>query len=281
MDQRTKGFLDGLLKNMLRPVARFCLRRSLRLQDLIEAAKAVFLEVAVQEMERQALAVSRSRLSAMTGVHRRDVMRIHDRREPRKFQGDLIGKVVGQWQSDSRFSTRAGKPRALTALGKQSEFAELVRTVSSDLNPYTVLFELERAGAVQRTGKTLKLCAPVFLAKEIQSGFEILSRDVNDMATAIEENCAALHDIQNLHLRTEYDNIAAEALPVVRKWFLHEGSELHRRARTFLSQYDRDINPDVQSAENGVRVVLSAFSLTEKPPAGEHLKQAKNKANTK
>ncbi len=263
MDNKVRAALEELLKSLLRPVIRFCLRRSLKLQDLLEAAKIVFLEVAEDEMEKRTLAVSRSRLSAMTGVHRRDVMRIYDHRERKTSNKDLVRKVVGQWQSDPRFTTRAGKPRILAVQSKESEFAQLVRAVSSDLNPYTVLFELERAGAVERSSKGLKLSAPVFLPKELQSGFEILSQDIDNMTEAVEENCSTAPETPNLHIRTEYDNIAADALPAVRKWLLHEGSELHRRARAFLSQFDRDINPEVTSAPAGVRVVLGAFSLTQ------------------
>lgn len=35
------------------------------------------------------------------------------------------------------------------------------RSVSKDLNPYTVLFELERIGAVERLSMQARLCAQV------------------------------------------------------------------------------------------------------------------------
>lgn len=96
----------------------------------------------------------------MTGLQRRDVSRISgDRQSPTKDVTLLI-RVVGQWSADKRFSNSRGKGRSLGVSGVNSEFAKLVKLVSKDLNPHTILFELERLGIIRRKGNTATLTTP-------------------------------------------------------------------------------------------------------------------------
>ena len=69
----------------------------------------------------------------------------------------MISRVVAQWENDRRFLTQAGKPRVLSCDEDDSEFSELVRLVSKDLHPGTVLFELERSGIVERSKRGVRL----------------------------------------------------------------------------------------------------------------------------
>lgn len=130
-------------------------------------------------------AISVSRLSVMTGLHRPDVIRLYKTKNIYNSRADVITRIIGQWQSDKRFTTTRGKPRALLFEGKDSEFAKLVCAVSADLNPYTALFELERMGTVERTSKGLILQHRMYLPRgSAVEGFELLSRDAEDLISA-------------------------------------------------------------------------------------------------
>ena len=253
------------LKLMLRPILRFCLRRSLKLQDLQEVCKAVFLEIAEDEIRKTAKPVTLSRLSVMTGVHRKDVSRISRDGDEVVRANSLVVKVIGQWQNDNRFSTKSGKPRVLSAEGANSEFVKLVHSVSKDLNPYTVLFELERIDAVERTARGVRLQTGLYNPHgDEHQAFQLLARDSEDLMSAVEENIVATEEVPNLHISTEYDNIPLKHLPRIRTWFLEEGSAFHQRARSFLSDFDRDVNPIRRRGSKGrVRVAVGSFSRTE------------------
>ncbi|RIL12652.1 MAG: hypothetical protein DCC75_00075 [Proteobacteria bacterium] len=56
--------------------------------------------------------------------------------------------------------------------------------------------------------------------------------------------------------------LVASALPAIRKWLLNQGIQLHKRARIYLSRFDRDLNPSPD--KGGARVVVGAFSWTSK-----------------
>lgn len=252
------------LRPLLRPILKLCLRHSIRLQELTECIKSVLLEVAEEELTNAGHVLSASKLSAMTGVHRLDVTRIWGKQAPPKQSSNLIARVIGHWQQDSRFCGANGRARTLTFDSQDSEFVNLVRSVSADLNSYTVLFELERVGAVARTKHGLKLTSRVYIPRgDAVEGFEMLGRDTEDLLLAAEENYLREPAIPNLHLKTEYDRVPAQYADKIRTWFIDNGSAFHQRARNFLSKFDFDLNPRLKGADPCIRIAIGTFSLVE------------------
>ena len=170
-------------------------------------------------------------------------------------------RVVGRWRTDHAFITKGKKPRVLSFGKEDSEFNDLVNRISKDLNPATVLFELERVRAVEKTTKGLKLKIESYVPKgNVEDGFRILAQDSEDLIGSVEENVLEINEIPNLHARTEYDSIRPEHIPEIRRWLIREGHLLHQRARNFISQYDQDINPDPKFEGEGQKVVFGTFS---------------------
>ena len=263
-----------LLRYLLRPAVRFCLRHALLIQDLVEMAKTVFVEESLRELEASKQPVNVSRLSASSGLQRRDVERIYRRSDIKSEPQGLLNKIVGQWQWDQRFTNSRGKACGLSFDGESSEFYSLARSVSNDLNPATLLFELERRGLARRDGDKLLLQSDVCLISSahgsdfIEEGFSLLSDDLVDLSLAVEENLQR-STAKNLHARTTFDNIPMSHEKTIRAWLLKEGSLFHRRIREFLSQYDRDFAASTESrlASEGpkeadsIRVAVGAYGL--------------------
>lgn len=252
------------LRLMLTPVVRFCLRRSLRIQDLLEGAKYVFLKEAAAEIARNGKKVNLSRLSATTGIHRRDVMRIYEREEIKEEPLGMISKVIGLWQQDPRFCSKPGKARVLTADPADGEFKALVSSVSNDLNHATVLFELERVGAVKRVRDGVKLVMRAYVPRgDVIASYGILARDSADLMVSVDQNATGDLSVPNLQAKTEFDRIAAASVPKVRAWLMREGSALHQKARNFLSKLDLDVNRKLDPDQPVVRVALGTFSVVD------------------
>lgn len=250
------------LELLLRPIIRFCLKHSLQIQDLLNAAKRVFVDLADQEIRQHTKKVNVSRLSVVTGLYREEVRRIYIEGAAIETRpSSLLGRVVGQWEQDRRFRNKEGEPRVLSCDGEGSEFYNLVRLVSKNINPATVLFELERNGAVERTARGLKFKRPTFAASENKlTGYELLSRDLESLVRAVEENLEGQK--VNLHIRTEFDNLYVRNLPQIREWLVLHGKRFHKEVRDYLSQFDKDINPDADPNEPAqTKVMLSTFSL--------------------
>ena len=244
------------------PIARFCVRRSLRVQEVIEQVKVAFLEAAAAEIRRTGEAPNVSRLSATTGLHRRDVVRIFREGQTKEYSFNLVNRVIGQWQRDPRFISKSRRPRVLTYEGSESEFYELMQSVATDLKAGTVLFELERIGAVERTERGLKLVHKAYEPKTSpEESFGILGDDTEDLICAVEENVFLDQSRPNLHAKTVYDNIGVnspEELEKIRDWIIRLGADFHKKARSYLSRYDLDINPRECSMRK-IRIAVGTF----------------------
>ncbi|MCB0359459.1 MAG: hypothetical protein KDD44_07475 [Bdellovibrionales bacterium] len=253
------------VRRLLRPLVRLFLRGSGRIQEFYEISKEVFADVAEEELERAGKRVTLSKLSIVTGLQRRDLRRIHaEGNQARPQAKNPLGRIITQWAQDERFTTSAGKPRVLDFGSAESEFSQLVWTVSSDVSPGTVLAEMERIGAVERTARGAKLVSMVRrLNANPSEGFELMASGVASLIEAVEENVLEDQPIRNLHLQTEFGNIYEEDLVQIRKWLLAEGKAFHRRARDYLSQFDKDFKS--RPGKAGARVTLGTFSLTKKP----------------
>ncbi len=254
------------LKLLLLPVMSFCLRRSLKLQEIIEACKSSLVHAAERELERIGERNTINRISIMTGIHRADVQRLasDDQENVVKAPVNIINRLISQWQVDKRFITSNSKPRVLTFDGKDGEFAELLRSVSADPNPYTVLLELERIAAVEITTRGVRLLTKEYIINaDVSQSFEHLSQDSDDLINAVEQNVFSTQTELNLHLRTEYDNIGSKALPGIRRWLLKEGSAFHNHIREYLSGFDRDTNKHLRDDSPAIRVAVGSYSRTD------------------
>lgn len=248
----------------MRPAVAFAARQSFRIQDLTELLKEVALEVAETDLLRKGQEPNVSRLSAATGLHRRDVTRLWRDETPPKEGLDVISRILGQWQADPRFTTKSGKPATLTLEGKKGTFADLVHSISSDLNPYTLMNELERSGAVERTDSGLRLVRRSYQPRgDIEQGMRLLGNDTATLVDSVAENILSPEKLENLHVRTEYDHIAIDSEDEIRRWFLAHGSELHASVRAYLSKKDCDINPKAEEGSGRMRVSFVTFSFTE------------------
>lgn len=250
------------MRALMRPLVRFCVRNAHSVQDFYNLAKSVFLSVAQEEMLKSTRKVNVSRLAALTGLHRDEVSKLLSKEgqyEP--APRSILDRVIGQWRHDKRFRTKAGEPRVLSFGEENSEFDELVGSVSKGLYSGTVLFELKRSGAVEETARGLRLVQQMFsVAGDPKQGFSLLSEDIDSLMCAGEENLTRPDEIPNLHIRTDYDNIVVEAVPEIKRWLVDEGKSFHKRAREFLASFDKDINPQLADKAGGVRVALTAFS---------------------
>lgn len=246
----------------MRPIARFCARHSFHIQDLIEAAKAAFLDVAEEELTNSTEKVSVCKLATFTGLHRRDVDRIFKREEIHDSGQGLVSRIIGQWQQSRRFCGKNGKPRVLKTEGRIDEFKSLVESVTTEVTPGTILFELERIGAVQRSRDGLKLVSRIYLPRgDLKAGFRLAQADIDDLLQCVEGNLLGeTPEHKNLHLRTYYDRIPVRNTVEIRDWITREGSALHQKARNYLSRFDLDLNPR-RSADGPITTVtLGTFS---------------------
>lgn len=143
------------LRRVLTPLARLMLARGVTLPMAIELLKRVFVEVAAKDFALDKKTVTDSRISLLTGVHRKDVRRLRDLDDPAADLPPKISlgaQVVASWTTDQRWLDENGRPRALSRLarhGGPQSFENLVSSVSRDIRPRSLLDEWLHLGIVE------------------------------------------------------------------------------------------------------------------------------------
>ncbi len=261
---KNRKILLSATKNLLKPIATLCISRGIKIREVIELLKHAFVEAASEDLKRRQVSITTSKVSAMTGLQRKDIQRLDTvPEEPQTF--DVVTRIVGQWTFDSRFLTPAGKPKRLYLEGKDGDFRTLVASISSDLNPYTVLFELERAKVAERDSEGwVKLTNSVpSLDENIVEGLKLLGEDQACLIESVTENLFDRPPIPNHHIRTYFDNISPEQEQQIRAWFVEQGAKWHEEVRRYLARYDQDINTNLANRPGGMKAVFGSFSLIE------------------
>ena len=142
------------LRRVLRPLVRLLLAHQITYPFLANLLKTVYVELAESELAIPAKPQTISRLSLLTGIHRKDVKRL--REEPLDDDApppvvSLGAQLVARWTAVEEFLDENDHPRPLARLpgsALQPGFDELVASVSKDIRARAVLDEWLRLGIV-------------------------------------------------------------------------------------------------------------------------------------
>lgn len=261
----------GSLLLLMKPLVRLCLRHSIKVRELMEFLKNTYISVARDELESRHLPVTPSKISLMTGIQRREVSRFMSQPVPVTADRDVITRVIGLWESGRKYRDRSGRPKTLSFSGREGDFADLVAQVSTDLNPYTVAFELERIGNVKQVRGGMKLLKSGYEPTgDLEQSLRLLAEDSEILHAAVSENIFEPQPVKNIHVKTAFDNIPPHFEVQIREWFLNNGGEFHQRARQYLSSLDRDLNPEIaEQFPDSARISAAVTMVSLTACAGE------------
>ena len=162
----------------------------------IELLKRELVEVAEHDFGLENKATTDSRISLVTGVHRKDVKRL---RNLPNIASDLPPKVslsaqiVASWISDPQWLDQQGKPRPLprlTSQGSETSFETLVTRINQDIRPRSVLDEWLRLGVVRlNESEEVELVTSAFVPKAgLEEKLAYYGHNLGDHATAAADN---------------------------------------------------------------------------------------------
>ena len=139
------------LERILRPLVRLLVGAGITYPFLCSLLKRLYVEVASRDFALDGKRATDSRVSLLSGVHRKDVRTLRDDARPAAklpASVSLGSRVVARWLGEARYLDAAGRPRALPQRAARGpSFEELVATESrQDLRPRAVLDELMRLG---------------------------------------------------------------------------------------------------------------------------------------
>lgn len=168
------------------PIARLLVARGLPFPDLVERMKLHYVQAALAQAGERA---TDSRVSVMTGLQRRDVVRLRGE-DVKDRRPNHLSRLVALWQTGAEWS-KDGQPLVLARSGPGQSFEALAQAVRRDVHPRTMLDTLLAAGtvALSEDGQEVRLIQTSYqplAGSDDQLAY--LSRNLGDHAQAAAEN---------------------------------------------------------------------------------------------
>lgn len=221
------------LRRIMRPLVRLMLRKGVTYTMFTDVLKEVFVDVAHREFRLDDKVPTDSRISLLTGVHRKDVRRLRNESDastaalPENIT--LGAQLVNVWTRSPPFCSEAGQALALPRLasvGGGCSFDALVAKVSTDIRGRVVLDEWLRLGVVRLDDQDrVHLEAQAFVP---QKGFDekaaYFGHNLHDHA------CAAVHNLSGEGLpfferSVHYDALTPASVDTLREAVSQDGMQ--------------------------------------------------------
>ena len=186
----TDTSFEQALERVALPLARVMTHHGVTIAQATEILKQAYVSAALGVAGASA---TDSRISLLTGIHRKDVKRLResDPRPPRRPMLNAVALGVAIWSTHPEFRTKDGTPTLLSRTGSPS-IDDLVKTARIDLPTSTLIEALKEQGLIEGDD-------PFALTHGTTSRAE--GRDL--MIMAFEKNLRA-------HLSAVADNLTAE-----------------------------------------------------------------------
>ena len=143
------------LRRVLRPMVKLMLARGITYPYLTDLLKALFVDVADKDFRLDEKQPTDSRVSLVSGVHRKEVNRL---RQEMASDAEIVPSVVSLgaqlvavWLGSVQYLDENNQPKPLARFvseGGDMSFEALVAGVNSDIRPRVVLDEWLRLGVV-------------------------------------------------------------------------------------------------------------------------------------
>lgn len=150
--KETPKSLVKALHHMLRPLVRLLLNFQITYPALSNLLKQIYVDVAVNDFKLDAKAQTDSRVSLLTGVHRKDVKRLRENDEEFLPSAaiSLGAQLIARWLSDQDYLDEKGEAKRLPRTAETGvSFESLVKTAAKqDIRARAVLDEWLRVGVV-------------------------------------------------------------------------------------------------------------------------------------
>lgn len=213
------------IRRTLRPLVRLMLASGVTFPLVSELLKGVFVEVADREFRLGDQAPTDSRVSLISGVHRKDVRRLRSADQATdEVMPETIsfgGKLVTTWLTDERFLDKEGRPRPLAktrGVGDEACLEDLIASRRTDIRLRVVLDEWLRLGIVHSDPQgRLVLNTDAFVP---QAGLEeklfFFAHNLHDHAAAATDNLLGNRPPQ-LERSLLYDGLTEEGIAFLDK----------------------------------------------------------------
>jgi hypothetical protein len=266
MSKQQQKILFVAVRKLMRPLVRILLRNGVAYGALADAIRKCYVDVAFEDFAPEEKKQTVSRVSALTGLTRKEVKRLHELEgedyEASQERYSRAVRVISGWMNDRRFLDVKGKPAVLSLEKGNKSFAVLVRDYSGDIPVRAMLAMLEEAGSVSNTKDNVRLVRHAYVpAGDDQEKIRILGTDVSELIATIDHNLTAAPEQLLFQRKVAYEAINPDSLVKLKKLSF-------ARAQSLLERLDREYakHEQTEDAGEGVSISLGIYYNEQKSP---------------
>ncbi len=233
--------LQPPLNRLLRPLVRLLIRCGVTFPAISDTLRELYVNVAEHDFVLAGKPQTDSRVSLLTGIHRKEVARLRGAGAPVStvpVSVSRTSRVIARWLSAPEFTGADGQPLPLSRAGEGASFEALVVSVTRDLRPRAVLDEWldRRLVTVDGEGRVVLAQAAFVPASGSDQQLYYFGRNLHDHFAAAVANVLG-EAPAFMERAVHYDGLSAEL-----------AARLEHRSRELATEALRTLNKEAAAA---------------------------------
>ena len=264
LNAEQQALLDAV-DAVLQPLADLCLAKGVTIQSIEQRLRLAMVQSALKAHHPLSATRLTSRISASTGLSRREVARLQADsvdtpvRQPRRSSAT---EVFTRWSSDPSLRNAEGQPVPLPRLGPVHSFERLAQSVTQDVHPRSLLDELCRLGVAHwdKTTDVVQLQTNAFVPQGDWARMTaFLGDNVGDHLRAATANVLGSGK-EHLEQAIFADELSSHSLQAFRALMGQQWRELLQTLTPQLEQLIEDDKQAQRAQDQRVRVGLYTWA---------------------
>jgi hypothetical protein len=273
------GTLIRPVRRLLRPLVRLLIQGGVTYPVLAELLRSLYVEVAAGDLLKDPRAQTDSRISLLTGVHRKEIRRWRSEPHAPEAVPPVItrtSQIIARWLRAAEYIDTEGRPRPLPRLPRPEggpSFESLVQSVTSDVRPRAVLDDWLNHGIVTvDTDDNVVLDTAAFVPRPGSTEqLFYFGRNLHDHLCAAAANVTATGPAPFIERAAHYDNLTpgtvAQLETMGREAAQRLLTEVNRQALDLLDANDRELESAPETPRH--RFNLGIYLFVDNDVAGE------------
>ena len=267
--ENIKLILARAVVKILNPLVRLLLRHEISHSEFSELAKRSYVDVAYKYFSIPKRKQTYSRVSVITGLSRKEVVRLAnlDEDQPPVTKGPLnrAARVISGWLRDPDFLDDNNEPKQLPLRGETISFDELVARYSGDITARAILDELMRVGAVVKgDNQTVKLSHHGYVPEGSQlDKIDLLSICASDLLNTVVHNLNCDKQDARFQRQVAYVDIPEHVIEEFKQYSHDKNLALLLDYNKWLAEKKKKIKPKPGEATRRVGVGVYFFESDE------------------
>jgi hypothetical protein len=277
--------IERMIKRVLKPFIRFLMQKEIVYTSFQDLVKSTYVEVAIETAQIDNKRLTDSRLSLVTGIHRKEIKRIREAIEQKRppcqseLQASLGAAVMAKWLSHPDYSTDDHQTKPIPLKGEPPSFEALVYSISKDKHFRSLLDDWQTQDIISLHDDEVKLLKQGFVpSKDEDEKLFFAGKNAGALLNTIQHN---LSNQDNLMFERSvyYQDLTCDQVSKIEEFARQRNLEtltLINEMAVNLSESSNENLTDksaIESTENSEKNVMGerALASTSEPRSGFHV----------